>query len=91
MALDPGHPEAERAASAAGASFRPKADEARRLEQQARQAAEQAGGDRAPAFAEGVELERQGDQALAAGLAVSAARRFLEARGRFERARRAAR
>jgi tetratricopeptide (TPR) repeat protein len=87
MTLDPGHPEAESAATAAGAAFRPRADEARRLEQQARGAAEQAGADRAPAFAEGVDLESQGQQALAAGQVVTAARRFLEARGRFERAR----
>jgi hypothetical protein len=91
MTLDPGHPEAENAATAAGSSFRPKAEEARRLEQQARRAAEQAGADGAPAFAEGADLERQGEQALAAGQSVVAARRFLEARGRFERARHASR
>ena len=91
MKLDPGHPEAEKAATAAGGSFRPKAEEARQLEQQARRAAEQAGADGAPAFAEGADLERQGEQALAAGQSVAAARRFLEARGRFERARHASR
>jgi tetratricopeptide (TPR) repeat protein len=91
MTLDPGHPEAESAATAAGAAFRPRADEARRLEREARRAAEQAGADRAPAFGEGIDLESQGQQALAAGQAVTAARRFLEARGRFERARHASR
>ena len=60
-------------------------------QQQARRAAEQAGAESAPAFAEGVELERQGDGALAAGQAPSAARRFLEARRQFERARRVSR
>ena len=88
MVLDPAHPEAEKAAVAAGSAFRPKVDEARRLEQEARKAARQAGAEGAPLFAEGVELERQGDQALASGYAVIAARRFLEARTRFERTRR---
>jgi hypothetical protein len=89
MVLDPRHPEAEKAAAAAGDTFRPKADEARRLEEEARQAARQAGADGAPLFAEAIDLERQGDQALASGDVVTAARRFLEARNRFERARRA--
>jgi serine/threonine-protein kinase len=91
MALDPGHPEAEKAATAAGSAFRPKAEEARRLEQQARRRAEEKGAARVPAFAEGADLERQGDQALASGLSASAARRFLEARAQFERAGRASR
>jgi tetratricopeptide (TPR) repeat protein len=88
MTLDPGHPEAEKAATAAGSAFRPRADEARRLEQQARRAAEEAGAGQLSSFDEGVALERQGDQALASGYAVTAARRFLEARNRFERAQR---
>jgi hypothetical protein len=91
MTLDPGHPEAEKAATAAGSAFRPRADEARRLEQQARRAAEQAGAAQLSSFDEGVALERQGDQALASGYAVTAARRFLEARNRFERAQRSPR
>jgi len=91
MVLDPGHSEAERAAATAGTAFRARADEARRLEQQARRAAEQAGAAERPTFGEGLELERQGDQALASGYAVTAARRFLEARSRFERAQRDAR
>jgi hypothetical protein len=91
MLLDPGHPEAERAAATAGTAFRARADEARRLEQQARRAAEQAGAAQHPAFGEGLELERQADQALTSGYAVTAARRFLEARIRFERARLGAR
>ncbi len=91
MALDPGHPEAEKAASAAGSAFRPRADEARRLAQQARKAAEEKGAERTPAFSEGADLVRQGDQALASGQNATAARRFLEARRQFERARRASR
>ena len=91
MTLDPGHPDAEKAATGAGGSFRPKAEEARRLGQQARRSAEQAGAESTPAYAEGADLERRGEQALAAGQAASAARFFLEARGRFERARHASR
>jgi hypothetical protein len=87
MALDPGHPQAEKAATAAGPAFRPLAEEARRLERQERQKAEQAGAERTSAFAQAVDLERQGDRALEAGQAATAARRFLEARAQFERAR----
>ncbi|HXK08151.1 MAG TPA: serine/threonine-protein kinase [Vicinamibacteria bacterium] len=91
MKLAPAHPEAEAAANAAGSLFRPRADEARRIEQQARREAEQASAGGSLAFAEGADLERQGDRALAEGQPVTAARRFLEARGRFERSRRAPR
>lgn len=88
MKVDPSHPEAEKAATAAGARFRPQAEEARRLAAEARAAADRAGGSRRPAFADGVALERQGEQALQAGQPATAARRFLEARIRFERASR---
>jgi tRNA A-37 threonylcarbamoyl transferase component Bud32 len=91
MALDPGHPEGEKAAVAAGGAFRPRADEARGLAQQARRAAEQANASPLPAFGEGVDLERQGDEALRVGATVVAARRFFEARSRFDRARRSSR
>jgi hypothetical protein len=88
MKLDPGHPEAETAATTAGPAFRARVDEARRLEQEARRAAERDGADGAPAFAAAAELERKAQQALQAGQPVAAARRFLEARLGFERARR---
>jgi tRNA A-37 threonylcarbamoyl transferase component Bud32/tetratricopeptide (TPR) repeat protein len=88
MKLDPGHPEAQKAATAAGAAFRPRVDEARRLEQQERKAAEDEGGGRRSAFSDGVVLERQADQALQSGQTVVAARRYLEARALFARARR---
>jgi serine/threonine-protein kinase len=91
MALDPGSAEAEKAATAAGAAFGSRVEGARRLEQEARRTAEQAGAGRAPAFAEGVDLERQGEKALQSGQAIAAARRFLEARGRFVAAQRASR
>jgi serine/threonine-protein kinase len=88
MKVDPTHPEAEKAARAAGEAFRPRAEEARRLATGARAAADRAGGSRLPAFADGVALEKQGDQALQAGQHTAAAQRFLEARIRFERASR---
>jgi hypothetical protein len=70
------------------AGFRPRAEEARRLAAAARAAADRAGGSRLPAFVDGVALEKQGEQALQAGQHAAAARRFLEARIRFERASR---
>jgi len=88
MTLAPAHPEAERAAAGAGPLFRPRAEAARRLEQEARRAAEQAGSGHTAAFAEASQLEQKGEQALQAGQAVQAARQFLEARFGFERARR---
>jgi tRNA A-37 threonylcarbamoyl transferase component Bud32/tetratricopeptide (TPR) repeat protein len=88
MKLDPGHPEAQKAAASAGASFRPRLDEARRLEQQERRAAEDNGGGRRSTFAEGVALERQADQALQSGQVVVATQRYLQARNLFARARR---
>jgi tRNA A-37 threonylcarbamoyl transferase component Bud32 len=91
MKLDPRHPEAQKAATAAGAGFRSRAEESRRLEQDARRIAEQAGASRLPAFAEGSDLERQADKALASGDAVAAAQLFLEARARFEQSRRSSR
>ena len=87
MTIDPGHPEALKAANAAGPAFRPRAEQARALERQERQGAEQAGADRASAFAQGVDLERQGDRALESGQLATAARRFIEARSRFQQAR----
>jgi hypothetical protein len=88
MKLAPAHPEGERAAASVATAFRPRAEEARRLEQEARRAAEEAGAGRTAAFAEGLDLERKADQALRSGQPVDAARRFLEARLGFERARR---
>jgi tetratricopeptide (TPR) repeat protein len=88
MKVDPSHPEAVKAAKAAGAGFRPLAEEARRLATAARAAADRAGGSRLPAFADGAALEKQGQQALQAGQNAAAAQRFLEARIRFERASR---
>ena len=87
MTVDPGHPEAQKAATAAGAAFRSRAEQARALEREQRQEAERAGANRSSAFARGIDLEKQGDRALEAGQLPTAARRFLEAKSRFEDAR----
>ena len=86
MSVDPGHAEAARAATAAGPSFRGRAEEARGLSHQERLKAEKAGADRTSAFAQGADLERQGDRALEGGQLPAAARRYLEARSSFAEA-----
>jgi serine/threonine protein kinase len=88
MTLVPDHPEGDRAATAAGPLFRPRADAARRLAQEARRAAEQAGSGQTTAFLAAAQAQQKGEQALSAGQAVPAARSFLQARAGFERARR---
>ncbi len=91
LKTDPASADAEKAAQASGAAFRPRAEEARRDTAQARTAAEAAGAASLPGFADANALERQGQQAFESGQLVGAARRFLEARIRFERAERSAR
>jgi eukaryotic-like serine/threonine-protein kinase len=73
------------------ASFKPRAEEARRGMVQARQSAEAIRAATAlDPFKQGTDLARQGDADLKAGRTVSAAGRFLTARERFERAARTA-
>jgi tetratricopeptide (TPR) repeat protein len=91
MKIDPAHPDAEKAAQSSGAAFRRRAEEARSSAAQAREAADNAGAKALPVFADATALEGQGLQALESNQLVAAARRFLEARIRFERAGRAAR
>jgi tetratricopeptide (TPR) repeat protein len=89
---EPANPAVDEVAPKLDAAFRPRAEEARRGMAQARQATEAIRAATAlDAFKEGVDLARQGDAELKAGRAVSAARRFLAARDRFERAARSAR
>jgi serine/threonine-protein kinase len=90
MALEPASAEAEKAARGAGAPFRARAEQARRMMAEARQAAEQGGHGAEAAFAEATALASQGERALASD-PVAAARRFLEARARFTHAARPAR
>jgi small-conductance mechanosensitive channel len=86
MSVDPGRPEAARAANAAGASFRGRVDDARGAARQQRQKAEQGGADRSSAFVQGADLEKQGDRAGESGQLATAARRYLEARNKFAEA-----
>ena len=86
MSVDPGRPEAARAANAAGASFRGRVDDARGAARQQRQKAEQGGADRSSAFVQGADLEKQGDRASESGQLATAARRYLEARNKFAEA-----
>jgi len=88
MKLDPENGEAEKAAAAAGPAFRPRAEEARRLVQDARREADSAGSSGSAAFATAIGLDDKGGQALRSGQPVAAARQFLAARLAFERARR---
>ena len=86
MKAAPSNEDAEKAALASGAAFRPRAEEARKLAADAKAAAESAGASSQPAFADGSSLEKQGQQALSSGQVVPAARYFLEACLRFDRA-----
>jgi serine/threonine-protein kinase len=86
MKAAPSNEDAAKAAAAAGAAFRPRAEEARKLAADARAAAESAGASSQPAFADGSSLEKQGQQALSSGQVVPAAQYLLEACIRFDRA-----
>jgi serine/threonine-protein kinase len=91
MGADPSHALVGELAPRLGAGFRPRAEEARRAMTEARRAAEAARASRLPVFEDALALARQGEEALAAARPGPAAQRFLEARERFERARRLAR
>jgi serine/threonine protein kinase len=75
----------------ADASFRGRADEARRLMAASRAAAEKTAAQRTPAFADGVSQSLGGEQAFKAGRFAEAARDFMRARFRFETADRLSR
>jgi predicted Ser/Thr protein kinase/tetratricopeptide (TPR) repeat protein len=88
MKLDPANAEAETAARGVGAAFRSRAEHAKALTGEARRAAEQKGRGNEPAADEAAGIAAQGEQALRANDSVLAARRFLEARARYEQAAR---
>ena len=88
MQLDPANAEAETAARAVGTAFRGRAEQARALAVEARRAAEGKGRGNEPAADEAAGLAAQGEQALRANDPVLAARRFLEARARYQQAAR---
>jgi tetratricopeptide (TPR) repeat protein len=72
-------------------SFRSRAEEARRSSAAARRTSEAAGAAQLPAFGEANGLVREGENALQAQRFATAARAFLKAQERFERAQRSIR
>ena len=91
MTVEPGNPAIDEVAPKVEPSFRPRAEEARRRMAQSRQAAEALKAATVlDSFKEGDDLARQADAEMKAGRFATAARRFLAARDRFERAGHAA-
>jgi eukaryotic-like serine/threonine-protein kinase len=92
LGVEPGNPAAEEVAPKLESAFRGRAEEARRAMTAARQAAE---GSKAAAaldtFKDGADLARQGETEFKASRFATAARRFLTARERFDRAGRTTR
>lgn len=72
-------------------SFKSRAEEARRSSAAARKSSESAGASQLPAFGEANGLVREGEKALKAQRFASAARAFVKAQERFERAQRSVR
>jgi len=91
LEVAPDHPAGAELLPGLEDSFRPRAEEAQRLMTAARQAAEKGQAARLPAFAEGTSLARAGDIALQNRRFAEAARQFMRARLRYERARRTTR
>jgi serine/threonine-protein kinase len=88
MSVDPGHAAVDEIAPKHEASFKARADEARRLAGTARAAADQSGASATDAFREGSTFVRDGDTAYTSGRFATAARKLLQARERFDRAAR---
>jgi tRNA A-37 threonylcarbamoyl transferase component Bud32/tetratricopeptide (TPR) repeat protein len=86
MKLDPSHAVVAEMAPDLGESFRPRAEEARRLMAEARGAAQDAGASRLPEFEGGQRLGQDGERAFGAGDYGTAAQHFLEARDRYQHA-----
>ncbi len=84
----PDSPVAAELAAAVDPAFRARSEEAQRLMTAARQSAEKAQAARLPVFEEGVAQSKAGDSALRERRFAAAAREFMRARARFERARR---
>jgi tetratricopeptide (TPR) repeat protein len=92
LGVDPGNAAAEEVAPKVESAFRGRADEARRAMTTARQAAEASKAASAlDTFKDGVDLARQAETQYKASRFATAARRFLTARERFERALRTTR
>jgi eukaryotic-like serine/threonine-protein kinase len=91
LVIDPAHPAVDELAAAHEATFKPRADEARRLMNEARAAADKANGANLDPYREAAGFARDGDAAYKAGRFVTAARKLVQARDRYERASRFAR
>jgi tetratricopeptide (TPR) repeat protein len=87
MQLDPSNELVQTMSPELGEEFRPRAADARRLMDEARDAAEAAGASRLPEFVQGTQLGEEGERAFGDGNFGTAARRFLEARNLYDRAR----
>jgi hypothetical protein len=88
ISVDPGHSAVDEIAPGHEASFKARADEARRLAESARAAADKSGASTTDAFREGAAFVRDGDAAYKSGRFATAARKLLQARERFDRAAR---
>jgi serine/threonine-protein kinase len=92
LGVEPGNAAAEEVAPKVESAFRGRADEARRAMTAGRQAAEASKAATAlDTFKDGVDLARQAETEYKASRFATAARRFLTARERFERASRTTR
>jgi hypothetical protein len=92
LGVEPGNAAAEEVAPKVESAFRGRADEARRAMATARQAAEASKAATVlDTFKDGVDLARQAETEYKASRFATAARRFLTARERFERASRTTR
>jgi serine/threonine-protein kinase len=90
LTIDPNHPAAEELAGPLDRQFRAQAEEAQRLMSQSRGAAEKVKAGTLEPFSEAATAARAGDALLAKRQFAQAARKFLDARDGFERARRLA-
>jgi serine/threonine protein kinase len=86
LQVAPDHPAAVELATALDPDFKPQADEARRLMGETQRAAEKAQVNWTDSFKEGLELARSGEAAQRARAYASAARDFMRAKGRFQKA-----
>ena len=91
IAIDPAHPAVDELAAAHEAGFKARADEARRLMAEAKAAADQANGTNLDPYREATALVRDAEAAYKGGRFVTAARKLVQARDRFDRASRFAR
>ena len=90
LTIDPNHAAAEELAGPLDKQFRAQAEEAQRLLSQSRGAAERVKAGSLEPFSEAATAARAGDALLAKRQFAQAARKFLDARDGFERARRLA-